>query len=89
MYIPTDVNECSTSNGGCEQICENSNGSFTCYCYDGYMLNKDLQTCGGKYITKNQKAFLYVSNFILSLLILITISSFMSSLLSLITYIVI
>ncbi|WAR31609.1 HMCN1-like protein, partial [Mya arenaria] len=31
-----DVDECQTSNGGCEQDCENYHGSFKCSCRSGY-----------------------------------------------------
>ena len=30
--IVKDINECSISNGGCEEICTNTNGSFICSC---------------------------------------------------------
>ena len=33
-----DVNECSDNNGGCEHVCINNQGSFTCKCHDGYFL---------------------------------------------------
>ena len=44
-----DVNECSESNGGCGQICMNTNGSFDCSCNLGYKLNSDRFSCDGKY----------------------------------------
>ena len=31
-----DVNECDSNNGGCADVCENHNGSFTCSCSTGY-----------------------------------------------------
>nr|XP_006818543.1 PREDICTED: fibrillin-3-like [Saccoglossus kowalevskii] len=45
MYRITDVNECATDNGGCDQICENTEGSFLCHCYPGYLLHADGYTC--------------------------------------------
>ncbi len=40
-----DVNECSTGNGGCEQICTNTVGSFSCSCNSGYTLAGDGSSC--------------------------------------------
>ncbi|KAL3875661.1 hypothetical protein ACJMK2_033591 [Sinanodonta woodiana] len=34
----TDINECNTNNGSCNQICINSPGSYQCQCYPGYDL---------------------------------------------------
>ena len=41
----SDVNECLSSNGGCEQNCHNSEGSYECSCEDGYLLSGDNRTC--------------------------------------------
>ena len=39
MCIKTiDIDECIANNGGCEQTCTNTIGSFTCSCTDGYKL---------------------------------------------------
>ena len=35
-YDVTDINECTSQNGGCQQICTNTNGSFQCSCYSGF-----------------------------------------------------
>ncbi|XP_072176489.1 uncharacterized protein [Diadema setosum] len=41
-----DLNECSNQTlNDCEQICENTLGSYQCLCYDGYTLNLDRRTC--------------------------------------------
>lgn len=45
----TDVNECSTNNGGCEQDCVNTIGSFKCSCRLGYRLDPITQKCVGEY----------------------------------------
>ena len=45
-----DINELDCldgSNGGCDQVCNNENGTFSCACNDGYMLNDDGLTCDG------------------------------------------
>ena len=36
VIIVTDTNECLASNGGCQHICINTNGSFYCTCQNGY-----------------------------------------------------
>ncbi|XP_064620497.1 uncharacterized protein LOC135483472 [Lineus longissimus] len=43
--MPTDDDECATNNGGCEQVCTNTFGSYYCGCNDGYTLNTDTTTC--------------------------------------------
>ena len=45
FYI--DINECSLSNGGCAQVCNNSIGSYVCSCNAGYNLENDNHTCSG------------------------------------------
>uniref|UniRef100_A0A7M5XM47 EGF-like domain-containing protein n=1 Tax=Clytia hemisphaerica TaxID=252671 RepID=A0A7M5XM47_9CNID len=40
-----DINECSTLNGGCNQICTNQPGSFQCSCRSGFRLSSDGKTC--------------------------------------------
>ena len=42
-----DINECDTSNGGCNHTCTNTDGSYTCSCNSGYELNSDSHTCNG------------------------------------------
>lgn len=45
-----DVNECSSDNGGCQHVCNNTLGSFTCFCRDGYqLLDVDRSSCVGEY----------------------------------------
>ena len=46
-FFYTDINECSTNNGGCSQVCVNRLGSYQCRCRDGYELNVDNHTCDG------------------------------------------
>lgn len=45
-----DIDECGSSNGGCQQICNNRKGqSRTCSCYRGYKTNPyDFKKCVGK-----------------------------------------
>lgn len=42
-----DIDECAESNGGCEQNCTNSEGSYECSCRDGYLFEPDMETCEG------------------------------------------
>ena len=43
-----DLNECMSSNGGCEQDCVNVLGSFHCKCFLGYYSDNDEgQLCKG------------------------------------------
>ena len=43
-----DVNECATNNGGCDQICNNTKGSYECNCRSGFLLSSDKHKCNGK-----------------------------------------
>ena len=48
IYMSTtlDINECSsTTTNNCEHICTNTDGSFTCSCNDGYVLQPDGHSC--------------------------------------------
>lgn len=40
-----DIDECATANGGCNQLCTNSAGSYACSCEQGYALGGDFHTC--------------------------------------------
>ena len=51
MYISTsihhiDVNEC-TGDHRCQQLCNNTDGSFNCYCNPGYLLDSNGTNCTG------------------------------------------
>ena len=43
-----DINECETANGGCEQMCSNTIGSFACSCTVGYRLDENGLNCTGE-----------------------------------------
>ena len=47
FYSLPDYDECTDNNGGCDQICSNTIGSFFCSCGDGYMLDVDMISCNG------------------------------------------
>ena len=55
-FVYSDIDECATDNGGCEQNCTNSKGSYECSCKDGYELDDDKKGCNGG----NEHAYLYV-----------------------------
>ena len=42
-----DIDECSSNNGGCAQVCTNTPGSYTCGCDPGYELDGDGFSCNG------------------------------------------
>ena len=42
-----DINECDTNNGGCEQDCINTIGSYQCQCREGYETNNNGINCTG------------------------------------------
>jgi hypothetical protein len=46
-----DIDECNTNNGGCQQNCRNTDGSFNCDCRSGYSLMSDSKTCTGSVFT--------------------------------------
>ena len=57
-----DINECEKSNGGCQHQCININGSYTCQCNGGFILNSNGKTCTGKFwIESSLKYLLLIS----------------------------
>ena len=44
-----DIDECGADNGGCDQVCENIEGHYTCGCLTGYELGPDQASCIGNY----------------------------------------
>ena len=49
-YLVVDINECMSNNGGCEQICVNNIGSYSCDCHEGYDVDVDGLNCSGMLI---------------------------------------
>ena len=46
LFLFSDIDECSSdTTHNCEQVCVNSEGSYTCSCNDGFTLQSDLQSC--------------------------------------------
>ena len=57
----SDVDECSTKNGGCSHECINTAGSYKCACPDPELsLTQDNKTCHGKQY--NSQSFLADTN---------------------------
>ena len=46
--IIIDINECSDGIHSCQQVCNNTQGSHHCLCFDGYELNSDDYSCAGQ-----------------------------------------
>ena len=48
VLLLTDIDECTSDNGGCSEFadCNNTMGNFTCTCWDGFTGNGF--TCPGK-----------------------------------------
>lgn len=46
--LSEDTDECGNNNGGCNQTCTNTDGSFRCSCTSAYTLNSDGRSCSGK-----------------------------------------
>ena len=45
----SDIDECALGISGCNQICTNTNGSYTCSCYLGYQISSNNRTCSGEH----------------------------------------
>ena len=46
-FLSTDTDECASNNGGCAQVCANTEGSYNCACDPGYQLVMDGTLCEG------------------------------------------
>ena len=49
-----DVNECQTLTDNCQQVCTNTEGSYTCSCSTGFELDSDRLTCNGTCNTQGE-----------------------------------
>ena len=39
------MDECAVDNGGCQHVCHNTRGSYTCECHNGYVLHSNMHDC--------------------------------------------
>lgn len=46
-FSAIDINECESNNETCSDICKNTNGSYECSCYFGFVLDTE-NNCKGK-----------------------------------------
>ena len=61
LCVYSDINECLTSNGGCEQNCNNTEGSFSCFCASGLSLDSNGLNCSGKFLFYSCNLVVYFS----------------------------
>lgn len=47
VCVGSDFNEC-TVYGTCSQTCTNTDGSYTCSCVEGYLVQPDNRSCKAK-----------------------------------------
>ena len=45
----SDKDECRINNGGCNQTCINTRGSYHCLCKSGFKLDSDGKSCNCKF----------------------------------------
>ena len=43
----TDINECQVDPLACAQVCNNTDGGYSCSCFSGYTLAEDGISCNG------------------------------------------
>jgi len=52
FIVHVDIDECKTDNGGCEQNCTNTQGSYQCGCFAGYIMSNVQKNCSGKVLIR-------------------------------------
>jgi len=45
LFVNIDRDECSVDNGGCQQVCKNTIGSYHCNCHSGFTLHSNKHDC--------------------------------------------
>ena len=46
--ISTDIDECAEGSDECEHMCMNTEGNYTCSCFETYLLADDGKSCTSK-----------------------------------------
>lgn len=57
LFFSADIDECTEPAHGCSQLCNNTLGSYNCFCLKGYLLEKDNKTCVGRLSSKTSRLF--------------------------------
>ena len=60
FFFSADIDECTEPAHGCSQLCNNTLGSYNCFCLKGYLLEKDNKTCVGKFSSKTRSLFFLI-----------------------------
>ena len=60
LFFSADIDECTEPAHGCSQLCNNTLGSYNCFCLKGYLLEKDNKTCVGRLSSKTSRLFFYL-----------------------------
>ncbi len=47
IILCADIDECSTTINNCQQVCTNTEGSYSCSCSEGFTLATDGRNCTG------------------------------------------
>lgn len=47
-YFFPDKDVCNSVDHGCEHVCVNTDNSYICQCYEGFVLREDEKTCKSK-----------------------------------------
>ena len=47
LCVFADIDECQESTANCSHICNNENGTYSCDCSSGFVVQPDLHNCLG------------------------------------------
>ena len=71
FVFTSDIDECVKKTDNCSQNCNNTIGSYQCYCNDGYTLDSDdLHTCNGTDVVYVAEPELHTCNIVMCVCIL-------------------
>ena len=51
VFNYSDIDECQEQDVGCQHLCYDSQGSYSCGCFPGYALMEDEKSCNSKFST--------------------------------------